>query len=437
MLRRNCSRLRFSESEHEVPKKKKGLSVFMTIMFIMGDQAGAGMMAISRAFVDTEWYGVAMLLYYSVVAGLMGVLLGKSWMIVEERWPHYRIQKCGNPYPTIGEKAVGPWIKIPVSICSYFSLLGSDIVYILVISKFLQQMFPQLNISFCVWILILSMILLPILYLGTPHDFWPIAVLAIITTATCCVLALVQMYKEYTDVTHITGAKVEITADRFFLAMSTFGFAYGGTPAFPSFQNDMKNRKKFSLAVTIAYIGLVIMYVSMGLAGKYVYGDRVADNVLESLSAGPLRTAAQVLIIIHFAAAFQLMANSPCQEVEEYLKAPKKFGWKRVAIRTSVMAFMVFVSESIPEFGKVLNLVGAFAGTSVIFIFPPIFYYLLCRPRGEWAGRRISWWNKALLAHVLILGIFTVCAGTFASLKAIVSPDAFAVPCYLQWLIHK
>ncbi|UYV79041.1 hypothetical protein LAZ67_17000838 [Cordylochernes scorpioides] len=326
-----ASDMRNRRHENEVPKKHKGLSVFMVIMFIMGEQAGAGMMAISRAFVDTEWYGVAILLYYSVVAGLMGILLGKSWMIVEERWPQYKSQKCGNPYPTMGEKAVAPWMRIPVSICSYFSLLGGDVVYILVISKFLQQMFPQLGMSFCVWIVLLSLILLPFTFLGSPHDFWFIAVLAISTTAVCCVLALLQMYYEFTAVTHVPAPAAVMTTDHFFLALSTFSFAYAGTPAFPSFQNDMKNRNKFSLAVIIAYIGLILMYVSMGLAGKYVYGDRVSGNVLESLSASPLRTAAQVLIIIHFAAAFQIMVNSPAQEIEEYLKLPKTI-WKALDV---------------------------------------------------------------------------------------------------------
>ncbi|UYV79042.1 hypothetical protein LAZ67_17000841 [Cordylochernes scorpioides] len=391
------------KNENEVPKKHKGLSVFMVIMFIMGEQAGAGMMAISRAFVDTEWYGVAILLYYSVVAGLMGILLGKSWMIVEERWPQYKSQKCGNPYPTMGEKAVAPWMRIPVSICSYFSLLGGDVVYILVISKFLQQMFPQLGMSFCVWIVLLSLILLPFTFLGSPHDFcqvlnmkcWRrfIAVLAISTTAVCCVLALLQMYYEFTAVTHVPAPAAVMTTDHFFLALSTFSFAYAGTPAFPSFQNDMKNRNKFSLAVIIAYIGLILMYVSMGLAGKYVYGDRVSGNVLESLSASPLRTAAQVLIIIHFAAAFQIMVNSPAQEIEEYLKLPKKLGWHRIVTRTILVAFLVLICETIPEFSKILHLVGAFAGTSANFIFPPLFYLLLCRPKGDWPGihRGLAW----------------------------------------------
>lgn len=53
------------------------------------------------------------------------------------------------------------------------------------------------------------------------------------------------------------------------------------------------------------------------------------------------------------------------------------FGIKRVIVRCSVMVGVVFVAESVPSFGPMLDLVGGSAFTLTSVIFPCLFYIFL------------------------------------------------------------
>ena len=51
-----------------------------------------------------------------------------------------------------------------------------------------------------------------------------------------------------------------------------------------------------------------------------------------------------------------------------------EFSWKRCLFRTISMAFLLFIAESVPSFGSILNLVGGSTITCLTFIMPPLLY---------------------------------------------------------------
>ena len=50
-----------------------------------------------------------------------------------------------------------------------------------------------------------------------------------------------------------TPPSSDITFQHFFVAFASILFAFGGAPQYPTIQNDMKQREKFPLAVTISF----------------------------------------------------------------------------------------------------------------------------------------------------------------------------------------
>ena len=53
------------------------------------------------------------------------------------------------------------------------------------------------------------------------------------------------------------------------------------------------------------------------------------------------------------------------------------FNWKRVVFRSLVVLCLLFISETIPDFGSILDLVGGSTVTLLTFVFPPLFYMRL------------------------------------------------------------
>ena len=54
------------------------------------------------------WAGAALILMFTVNAAFIGSRLGMCWVILEERYEEFR-REIRDPYPSIGEKAVGRW----------------------------------------------------------------------------------------------------------------------------------------------------------------------------------------------------------------------------------------------------------------------------------------------------------------------------------------
>jgi len=54
----------------------------------------------------TGWIGIVLLPLCCVANGWCGILLGRCWLILEERFPEYK-EQCRNPYPAIGFEVFG------------------------------------------------------------------------------------------------------------------------------------------------------------------------------------------------------------------------------------------------------------------------------------------------------------------------------------------
>lgn len=75
-------------------------------MFVAGENAGAGILALPYTLNGTGRLGVPLMIMICIDATISATLIGKCWIILEERWPEYRVQ-CRNPYPEIGKMAFG------------------------------------------------------------------------------------------------------------------------------------------------------------------------------------------------------------------------------------------------------------------------------------------------------------------------------------------
>jgi vesicular inhibitory amino acid transporter len=136
------------------------------------------------------------------------------------------------------------------------TFFGGATVYLLLCSELVQSITSSFikNWTFCDWVPIIALVLLPLTWLGSPEDFWPAAFGALGATIIGCVLLLINIIKDSSE--HTTNVKHdEPSFQQFFLGLGIITFAFGGAGAFPTFQNDMKNKRKFPLAVSIGFAG--------------------------------------------------------------------------------------------------------------------------------------------------------------------------------------
>ncbi|KAH7700821.1 Protein Y32F6A.4, partial [Aphelenchoides avenae] len=175
-------------------ERHHGLNWFVTGLFVVGDLAGGGLVALPTAMIQSYfWIGLGLTLLMSVIVCYTAYVLGQCWVILLRRWPEYR-SHCRKPYAELGYRALGPKMRTTVSICLNVTQFGIAVVYLLLSAKNIHdflQWAAGVEINFCIVILVVAAGLLPVTFLKSPQDFWGAVVLAMFTTSLAVVLICV------------------------------------------------------------------------------------------------------------------------------------------------------------------------------------------------------------------------------------------------------
>ena len=72
------------------------------------------------------------------------------------------------------------------------------------------------------------------------------------------------------------------------------------------------------------------------------------------------------------------------------------FTWKRAVFRTICVLVVLFVAESVPNFGPILSLIGASTNTLLGIVLPCVFYLKLCSMENS------SWPERYVLFNIKV-----------------------------------
>jgi len=413
--------------------KKGGLGILTAAIFLAGEMAGSGVLALPNAMVGTGWFGLVLILLFTLNAGFSGTRLGLCWIMLEERYEEFR-GEVRDPYPAIAEKAVGRWGRIASLVAISLTLYGGGCVFIVLIAQLLGSLIAAagFQLSLCVWMVIVAAGLTPLTWMGTPKDFWPIAVGALITTAFACLLVIITCIMD--------GSMLEEkvfpapTADGTFKAFGSIMFAFAGASTFPTIQADMKDRSKFNVSAIMAMGVLLAIYFPMAAGCYFSLGDQVTDNIVLAMSDGWQRITVEIMLLLHLISAYPIITNPPAQFFEQLLGIPSDFNWKRCLFRSLSVAVLLFIAETVPSFGSILDLVGASTVTLLTFVFPPYFYMRLADAsisKKEWVQRKLPLWERIYCWALILIGIAGGACATVTAVRNIFS-SSLSVPCYLM-----
>ena len=122
-----------AESEHEVdvlivnpdhePGLTHGLTAFTAALFIVGEMAGSGVLALPAAVANTGWIGVLLIILLGMLSGVCGIVLSRSWLILRRDFREYQ-EHVRYPYPAVGFHTYGKTGKYLVQICINATLIG-------------------------------------------------------------------------------------------------------------------------------------------------------------------------------------------------------------------------------------------------------------------------------------------------------------------------
>ncbi|GFR87476.1 vacuolar amino acid transporter 1 [Elysia marginata] len=269
-----------------------------------------------------------------------------------------------------------------------------------------------------------------------PHSAFPslcvhrfIALFAALSTLTVCVLIIAQIAGDAPELPPAFHAPLDLQT--FLMSLGILCFGFGGHQVFPTIQVDMKKPEKFHWTALFSFLTILSMYFPVALAGFLAYGSNLKDNILLSLTPGPMHTTTTILISGHLMAGFVILLNPVSQEFEDCFNVPNGFSFRRILARTVLVGLVLFVALSVPQFGAVLALIGGSTMTLIIFIIPATCYLKFCSMKGDWDAIEIPLHEKALCIELIVVGTVAGIAATYSALVAL-TYSHFSKPLYLS-----
>ncbi|XP_045125061.1 amino acid transporter AVT1B-like isoform X2 [Portunus trituberculatus] len=364
----------------------------------------------------------------------IGTRLGKSWVILEERWPETYKGAVRQPYMDISERSLG---KVGRSITLWsvvLNLFGTTNVHLILISEMLAAVVQtEAGACFtkCHALIVVGACLIPITWLGSPKDFWQASILAVVSTAAAVVVILVQIFLEE-DLPTPTYPNPTLVS--FARGFGSILFSFGGAAVFPTIQNDMSDRSQFWKSVIIGFTGILSLYLPVALVGYIKLGDAVESNVIMSVTMTPIVIVAIAMEIVNLMCTFLISSNTVYQSIEELINVPKRFGPRRCIVRAVIVILQILIGLAVPNFGKILNLIGGSLITLCTFVLPPVMYMRLVGDRSNknWKKRTLPAWERAFLIEIIIVGVI---GGVLATIIAVydVVTASFDGNCFIDF----
>ncbi|XP_043219849.1 amino acid transporter AVT1D-like isoform X2 [Amphibalanus amphitrite] len=372
------------------------------ILFIVGELAGAGLLALSEALSNTGVIGILLILMCASAAAYTGGLLGRTWIYLESQYADLSTGHVRQPYAEMGRRTYGSWMGRVILTLMNITLFGTSVVLLLVSAELIQQ----------------------------PAMF---ALVSVVAGAVLMVVQMVTFPPE--ERPHVPLSPPSLST--FCLGLSTIMFSFTGVSTFPTIQLDMAERARFSRAAVGGFAGLCMVYVPVAATGYMVYGDTVNINLIQNFTPGPLLIVIQVLLTVHFLGAFVMLINPVCQNLEGALHVSGTSGLtrQRVLLRSGLMLMALFMAETVPSFGKIMHLIGGTFTLMLTFILPSLLYIRL---RGEYRGTSKHGYKRYLVKRFYLSSLCLLCVAlssvvVYYSVDEIVAPGTFQTPCYLRW----
>uniref|UniRef100_A0A1I7X818 Aa_trans domain-containing protein n=1 Tax=Heterorhabditis bacteriophora TaxID=37862 RepID=A0A1I7X818_HETBA len=284
----------------------------MAAVFIVGDMAGGGMIALPNAVVNTGKLnsktpgtsglipGLILISLCALCSGYTGMQLADNWTMLQERWKTYR-EHCRKPYGEMAFRAHGVAMRSFVAFMVCLTQFGFATVLILLAAKnlaILLNFFFALKINYCYLIIVVGLIIWPATMLKSPMHFWQVAVFSALSSSLAVFLLIMGMIHD-APVCAVDVSYPDFDIQKFFMAYGTMVFAFGGHAAFPTIQHDMKKPRLFnrsvaeisavpgnsSISISHNYLFLVIIvfYMSVSLMGYLIYGGSVGEAIIPSI----------------------------------------------------------------------------------------------------------------------------------------------------------
>ncbi|KAJ2785440.1 hypothetical protein H4R18_000523 [Coemansia javaensis] len=388
-------------------------SALETFFHIVCITAGTGILHLPYALRAGGWAG----LLYIALAAVVSAYTGRILVRCLYHRPGARLQS----YPDVVEAAFGPRGRAAVRALKDANLLGVVGTYVVLAGVSIDSLAvgsaagglgPRFWIgasAAAVWAAVVRA--------RAVHDARLLSVFGTLTTVAMVAIvvglglsdAAMRAERPPTRAVDVRMAPV---------ALASVCFAFGGNLNWPDLEASMRSPKHWGRTLSLATAFVALIYLCVAAVGYGVYGDRVQSPVFLSLPPGIAVVAAKAMVTAHVLLACPILLSAVFIEAERDLGiGPDGARPARAALRTAVMAAVAAAALLVPDFSRLVPVLGAVAASLAVFVVPVACYVRLLGAQRGLSAREYAW-----CALVAAVGLVCLVVGTAQALADLGRP---------------
>ncbi|KAI5639203.1 transmembrane amino acid transporter protein domain-containing protein [Phthorimaea operculella] len=267
---------------------------------------------------------------------------------------------------------------VGISYCVWMLVIGLLLCPVMWLGSPKDMNGGTVGISYCVWMLVIGLLLCPVMWLGSPKDMKPLALTSVFIVATVAVCTWTCILLDDVSPPGDDLLSHRPSAQDFLVAYGIIAFQFDIHPMLLTIQVDMKDSRRIHLAALGGFVTTGFLFaVTTALAARR-YGTHVDSNILQGIPPSVALYVVALLVTLQLCLSSAVGNSALFQHIESLLNIPRDFCVQRCLLRSSIVALAVFLGESVPRFDLVMGLVGSTLTGPLMFIFPPLFFLRLC-----------------------------------------------------------
>lgn len=236
------------------------------------------------------------------------------------------------------------------------------------------------------WAFIFGGLLIPFAWIRTMNEIAYLAIFGVLASLFVAGVVVVKGFIRAADPeagAHIAYQVFDING--LSPAINIIVFSFGGHSVIPNIVSHLRHPQRNFKAFSGWSNFLIFLVYALAAAGGYAgWGRDTEDQILHNMDSSQILVKlAYAAITAHVVLAYPIPLNPVSLALEKVLGIDKKQGASelvaRCISRTCLVLLTVFLASVIPYFGDFLSLVSSLSIVVVVFVFPPMFYYLLFR----------------------------------------------------------
>ncbi|GAA0164157.1 hypothetical protein LIER_19862 [Lithospermum erythrorhizon] len=407
----------FNEEKHEGDKVcdergdshlVSGTSFFKTCFNGLNALSGVGILSVPFALASGGWLSLIILFIIASLTFYTGLLMKRCM----------DMDSSIRTYPDIGEHAFGTTGKTIVSITMHLELFLVATGFLILEGDNLHNLLP--NMSFEIngfniggnqsFVMIVGLIILPTVWLDNMNILSYISASGVI--ASMVLLVSVLWAATFGGIGfHNKGTLINWRGLP--TAISLYAFCYCAHPVFPTLYTSMRNQKQFFEVLQVCFILCTFCYAAMAVLGYLMFGADLTSQITLNLPTSSINSKVAIYTtLVNPIAKYALMVTPIVDAFETRFISQRCYRRQlSLVIRTTLVASTIIVALSLPFFGQLMSLVGAFFSVTASVILPCLCFLRISRTYQERFGLELI-----AICGIVLVGVSIMIIGSYVAI---------------------